>query len=156
MANQCSLTKRNRVYTDWYAKLNQTNSDGAMFWLLSGRQDNGSLYPDYDNFTVYYPENSSTCTIIKNYSTTVAAKSGIAFDNTPPTITITSPANNANVSGKSGFQVPPPIIGHEWNPYNYREGYPCSKQYHHCQDHSDGKRRQSRHQLVHDRVQEPG
>lgn len=98
-ADQSSLTKRNQVYTDWYNKLNETNSDGAMFWLLSGHQDDGTLYPDYDTFTVYYPENSATNTVISNYSTTVAAKSGIAFDNTAPTVAIAAPANNASVSG---------------------------------------------------------
>ncbi len=99
MANQSSLTKRDQVYTDWYAKLNQNNADGAMFWLLSGHQDDGTLYPDYDTFTVYYPENSSTNTVIMNYSTIVNAKSGITFDNTPPTVAVAAPSNNASISG---------------------------------------------------------
>lgn len=99
MADQTSLAKRNQVYTDWYDKLDAVNSDGAMFWLLSGHQDDGTLYQDYDKFTVYYPENSSTCAIISDYSAKVAAKSGIDFDNTPPTVAIAAPANNSSVSG---------------------------------------------------------
>jgi endo-1,4-beta-mannosidase len=99
VADQSSLTKRNQVYTDWYNMLDSTDSDGAMFWLLSGHQDDGTLYPDYDTFTVYYPENSSTCTVIRNYSNVANAKSGITFDNTAPSASITSPANNASVSG---------------------------------------------------------
>jgi hypothetical protein len=77
---------RNSVYTDWYDRLNETNADGAMFWLLSGHQDDDTLYPDYDHFTVYYPEDSATCTIIQTYSDTVLAKSGLPI---LPTIVLT-------------------------------------------------------------------
>jgi mannan endo-1,4-beta-mannosidase len=67
---------RDQVFTDWYHKIDMVDADGAMFWLLSGHQDDGTLYPDYDGFTVYYPENASTCAIIENYSNVVQAKSG--------------------------------------------------------------------------------
>jgi mannan endo-1,4-beta-mannosidase len=70
------MDTRNQVYTDWYNRLAETNSDGAMFWLLSGHEDNGILYADYDHFTVYYSEDNTTCSIIQNYSDTVLAKSG--------------------------------------------------------------------------------
>jgi mannan endo-1,4-beta-mannosidase len=91
--------KRNQVYTDWYNKLNETDADGAMFWLLSGHLDNGTLYPDYDHFTVYYAIDNATCVIIQNYSYIVIAKSGLEI---LPAITLTPNEGFATtmISGK--------------------------------------------------------
>lgn len=48
---------RNPVYKEWtdafFKSGGQSGGDGALYWILSGKQDNGSLYPDYDGFTVY-------------------------------------------------------------------------------------------------------
>ena len=48
---------RNKVYKEWtdaaFKSGGQSGADGALYWLLSGQQDDGSLYPDYDGFTVY-------------------------------------------------------------------------------------------------------
>ena len=38
--------------------------DGFLYWILSGVQDDGTLYPDYDGFTVYCP--SPVCTTLSN------------------------------------------------------------------------------------------
>lgn len=59
-------SQRDRVYTDWYNISINNGMDGILFWLLSGHQDDGSRYPDYDGFTVYYPD--STSMLIKNQS----------------------------------------------------------------------------------------
>ena len=37
---------------------------GWLYWILSGVQDDGTLYPDYDGFTVYCP--SPVCTTLSN------------------------------------------------------------------------------------------
>jgi mannan endo-1,4-beta-mannosidase len=48
---------RNKVYKEWtdavFKSGGQSGGDGALYWILSAHQDNGSLYPDYDGFTVY-------------------------------------------------------------------------------------------------------
>lgn len=48
---------RNRVYKKWtdafFKSGGQSGGDGALYWILSGKQDDGSLYGDYDGFTVY-------------------------------------------------------------------------------------------------------
>jgi mannan endo-1,4-beta-mannosidase len=93
------ISNRNQVFTEWFEILDETNADGANFWLLSGHEDDGTLYQDYDGFTVYYPEDSSTCIIIQNYSNKVAEKSGQTLDVTPPSISITTPSSNAAVNG---------------------------------------------------------
>ncbi|HEY0734094.1 MAG TPA: cellulase family glycosylhydrolase [Herpetosiphonaceae bacterium] len=50
-----SLNKqtRNVVYKEWTDTVLREGGNGALYWILSGIQDNGTLYPDYDNFTVY-------------------------------------------------------------------------------------------------------
>jgi mannan endo-1,4-beta-mannosidase len=59
---------RDGKYQAWYNEFARLAVDGANFWLLSGHQDDGSLYPDYDGFTVYYPENASTVAVIENFA----------------------------------------------------------------------------------------
>ena len=44
---------RNVVYKEWTDTVLREDGNGAFYWILSGIQDNGTLYPDYDNFTVY-------------------------------------------------------------------------------------------------------
>ena len=97
------MQTRNQVYTDWYSKLDETGADGAMFWLLSGHEDNGTLYADYDRFTVYYPEDNTTCTVIQNYSDTVLAKSSLEI---PPAITLTPSSGFATATIAGRFSGP--------------------------------------------------
>jgi mannan endo-1,4-beta-mannosidase len=66
--------RRQRVFQDWYQILREEKVEGAAFWLLAGKQDDGSLYPDYDGFSVYYPESSDVVDIIKGYSEYVKTK----------------------------------------------------------------------------------
>lgn len=52
---------RDQVYTTWTDAVRQGGGSGSLYWILSGKMDDGtSYYPDYDGFTVYCP--SSTCT----------------------------------------------------------------------------------------------
>src|SRR5450756_2818920 len=39
------------------------------YWILSDVQEDGTLYPDYDGYTVYCP--SPVCTTIRNFGTTL-------------------------------------------------------------------------------------
>jgi len=59
--------KRRRVYQEWYQIFRDEKIDGVAFWLLSGTQDDGSLYPDYDGFSVYYPESYDVIDVIQTY-----------------------------------------------------------------------------------------
>jgi chitodextrinase len=52
-----------------------------MFWILTGIQDDGQLYPDFDGFRVVVP--SSTATLLTNAA--AAMSGGPAPDTTPPT-----------------------------------------------------------------------
>ncbi|MGI5242752.1 cellulase family glycosylhydrolase [Dactylosporangium sp. CA-139066] len=55
---------RNPVYKAWTDEAVRDGIDGFLYWLLSGVQDDGTNYPDYDGFTVYCP--SPVCTTISN------------------------------------------------------------------------------------------
>lgn len=55
---------RNPVYQRWTDAAIRSGTDGFLYWILSGVQDDGTLYPDYDGFTVYCP--SPVCTTLSN------------------------------------------------------------------------------------------
>jgi mannan endo-1,4-beta-mannosidase len=63
-----SLNKdtRNPVYHDWENAVLEDDGGGALYWILSGLQDDGTLYPDYDGYTVYCP--SPVCSAFTNFS----------------------------------------------------------------------------------------
>ncbi|MBO3737588.1 cellulase family glycosylhydrolase [Actinoplanes flavus] len=62
---------RNPVYQQWMSDFTRTGGSGFLYWILSGSQDDGTLYPDYDGFTVYCP--SPVCTTITNASHEIAS-----------------------------------------------------------------------------------
>lgn len=51
---------REQVYTEWLNTLRAGGGDGFTFWILTGIEDNGQLYPDYDGFRITYPSNDAT------------------------------------------------------------------------------------------------
>ncbi|WP_162906968.1 cellulase family glycosylhydrolase [Allorhizocola rhizosphaerae] len=55
---------RNIVFKTWTDLFDREGGDGWLYWILSGVQDDGSLYPDYDGYTVYCP--SPVCTTLTN------------------------------------------------------------------------------------------
>ncbi len=61
-----SKADRNAVYQRWTDAVFVSGQAGALYWILSDKLDDGSLYGDYDGFTVYCP--SPVCTTIGNFS----------------------------------------------------------------------------------------
>src|SRR3954447_3784675 len=68
---------RNPVYKTWLDTVVKSDGAGALYWILSGRQDDGSLYPDYDGFTVYCP--SPVCATISNFAREQHARNELVF-----------------------------------------------------------------------------
>jgi mannan endo-1,4-beta-mannosidase len=64
---------RNPVFKDWTDAVFREDGAGALYWILSGYQDDGTLYPDYDGFTVYCP--SPVCTALGNFAAMMIADS---------------------------------------------------------------------------------
>lgn len=57
---------RNPVYHEWEDQVLQDDGAGALYWLLSGLQDSGTLYPDFDGYTVYCP--TPVCSAFTNFT----------------------------------------------------------------------------------------
>jgi len=57
---------RNLVYKEWTDAVLKSRGSGALYWILSGKQEDGSYYADYDGYTVYCP--SPVCITISNFA----------------------------------------------------------------------------------------
>jgi mannan endo-1,4-beta-mannosidase len=68
---------RNSVYQQWTDEVVRSDTNGSLYWILSDLQDGGSLYPDYDGFTVYCP--SSVCTTETNFAAMMHADRSLYF-----------------------------------------------------------------------------
>ncbi len=90
---------RAETYREWYQLFKTNQIDGALFWLLSGRRDDGTLYPDFDGFTIYYPQSSALVPVIKDFSEWSKLKSGQTLDRTPPQVTIENWTDGTEVGG---------------------------------------------------------
>lgn len=51
--------RRKVAYTNWNNLIMKQGGSGAMFWILSGYESPGKLYPDYDHFTIYQGDESA-------------------------------------------------------------------------------------------------
>jgi len=71
---------RDAAYQTWTDTVRKSGGNGALFWILTGVQDDGSLYPDYDGFRVTCP--SPNCTTLTNAS--VALKDPGLYPKFPP------------------------------------------------------------------------
>ncbi len=60
---------RNPVYKEWTDAVVSSGGAGAAYWILSDVQADGTLYPDYDGFTVY--DSSPVMTTLQNFGTTI-------------------------------------------------------------------------------------
>lgn len=72
---------RDATYTAWTNAVRSGGGDGWMFWILTGIQDDGQLYPDFDGYRVTTP--SSTATVLTNAAAAIGE--GPAPDTSAPT-----------------------------------------------------------------------
>ncbi|PYQ04603.1 MAG: hypothetical protein DMF82_10230 [Acidobacteria bacterium] len=68
---------RNPLYKEWTDSVLTGGGAGALYWILSGKQDDGSYYPDYDGFTVYCP--SPVCTAFGNFARVMQRRAPYRF-----------------------------------------------------------------------------
>lgn len=82
------------VYHEWLQAIRNSGVDGALYWILSAEQDDGTLYADYDGFTVYCP--SPVCELVSAHAALVPRAGGgslqrtIADDDAATTVRDTS------------------------------------------------------------------
>jgi mannan endo-1,4-beta-mannosidase len=91
---------RNPTYKAWTDELLEDRGAGALYWLLSDKQDDGTLYPDFDGFTVYCP--SPVCAMFTNFARRIQNRLPFSFapvadndaattpNNTPTTLDVTA------------------------------------------------------------------
>ena len=92
-----TMADRNRIYGDWYNRLNTTDIDGALFWSLVGHQDDTTLFPNFDQYAVYYPEDAGTASVMQSYSATVSTKNALPPVDQFPAVSIQAPTPGAAV-----------------------------------------------------------
>jgi mannan endo-1,4-beta-mannosidase len=68
------LTTQDDIYRSWTDTVYQEGDNGDQFWILTGQQDDGTLYPNYDGCRVTYP--SSTASVLSARTAQMKAKSG--------------------------------------------------------------------------------
>jgi mannan endo-1,4-beta-mannosidase len=64
---------RNPWYQKWTDAVYASGTTGALYWILSDKLDDGSLYGDFDGFTVYCP--SPVCTTVGDFSQRMRGRS---------------------------------------------------------------------------------
>jgi mannan endo-1,4-beta-mannosidase len=70
-------TLRNPNYKLWTDTTFDVGGAGALFWMLAGVQDDGTLYPDFDGFTVYCP--GPVCSAYSHFSAEMSADRALSF-----------------------------------------------------------------------------
>lgn len=68
---------RNVVFKEWTDTFFAQGGHGALYWILSGREDNGAYYADYDGFTVYCP--SPVCLMLGNFAQMMNNRTAMEF-----------------------------------------------------------------------------
>ena len=66
------LTTRDDIYRTWTNTVYTQGGNGDQFWILTGKQDDGTLYPNYDGYRVTYP--SSTADILSAHAVQMRRK----------------------------------------------------------------------------------
>ncbi|WP_155988014.1 cellulose binding domain-containing protein [Gorillibacterium massiliense] len=79
---------RNATYQTWLDTVYTNGGAGDQFWILTGIQDDGSLYPDYDGFRITYP--STTTTVISNHAQQMNALNVTTVPAVPAGLTATA------------------------------------------------------------------
>jgi mannan endo-1,4-beta-mannosidase len=73
---------RDATYQTWTDTMRTGGGAGWNFWILTGVQDDGSQYPDFDGFRVNYP--STTATLLASAATAIGGSSPPPTDTSPP------------------------------------------------------------------------
>jgi mannan endo-1,4-beta-mannosidase len=62
---------RSPIYAAWTGAVESTGGNGSQFWILTARQDDGTLYPNFDGYRVVFP--SPTAGVLAAHAARLAA-----------------------------------------------------------------------------------
>lgn len=98
-----NVEARNSVYKEWGDLVMASGGAGALYWILSGQRDDGTLYPDYDGFTVYCP--GPVCSTITNFATMMNQDAILEFAPVADDNVVTTKFNKATVLNATANDV---------------------------------------------------
>ncbi|WP_410496129.1 X2-like carbohydrate binding domain-containing protein [Cellulosilyticum sp. ST5] len=92
---------RSQIYSDWFKVVEGATYPGITYagtnyWMLASIMDDGSLYPDYDGYTVYYRGDSNgnptqdTANLIMQHAQRMKAKNNGSIEDLAPTLNPTT------------------------------------------------------------------
>jgi mannan endo-1,4-beta-mannosidase len=71
---------RNATYKEWTDTVRNAGGTGALYWILTEHQDDGTLYPDYDGFRITCP--TPVCSTLANAA--IGLENPFRFEMLPP------------------------------------------------------------------------
>jgi mannan endo-1,4-beta-mannosidase len=83
------LDARLASYQAWNERVLAGGGNAAMFWLLAGNDEHGGAYPDYDHFSVYPGDESSS--LLQGFARRFATAAPACANAVPSTTSNTSP-----------------------------------------------------------------
>ena len=93
--------RRDEVYEAWLAVAEEEGAGGTMLWLLTGKQENGTPYPDHDGFDVKYP--GATAEVIARHARRLSGKQNAGFLSTKGRSIVDASGNPFRICGVSWF-----------------------------------------------------
>lgn len=112
--------RRDEVYRSWLAAAEEAGAAGTMLWLLTGKQDDGTAYPDYDGFDVKFP--GPTAEVIAQHARRMAGAKKAGFLSAKGRSIVDESGQTFRIAGVSwfGFETDTMVAHGLWQ-RNYRE-----------------------------------
>lgn len=112
--------RRDDVYRSWLQAAEEEEAAGTMFWLLTGKQDDGTPYPDYDGFDVKFP--GPTAEVIAQHARRLSRAGSAGFLSTKGRLLVDASGETFRLAGVSWFGVETDtMVAHGLWQRNYRE-----------------------------------
>lgn len=112
--------RREAVYEAWLAAAEEEGAGGTMVWLLTGRQEDGTPYPDYDGFDVKFP--GAVSEAIARHARRISGARTAGFLSTKGRSIVDAEGRPFRIAGVSwfGFETDTMVVHGLWR-RNYRE-----------------------------------
>lgn len=112
--------RRDDVYRSWLQAAEEEGAAGTMLWLLTGKQDDGTPYPDYDGFDMKFP--GPTAEVVAQHARRMSGAGSVGLLSTKGRLIVEASGEAFRVAGVSwfGFETDTMVTHGLWR-RNYRE-----------------------------------
>jgi mannan endo-1,4-beta-mannosidase len=93
--------RRDGVYEAWLAAAEEEGAGGTMVWLLTGKQEDGTPYPDYDGFDVKFP--GPTAGVMARHARRMSGEKDTGFLSTKGRLIVDAAGKPFRIAGVSWF-----------------------------------------------------